>query len=177
MSNESTRVDPLFRDSPCRASTAMAAAASVVEAAPLGPDAPLAVAVVDMNGRLVGTAVARHDAPLIIGRHEQCGLRIADHRVGLRQLAILPVVAAGGVQTRLWDLRTELPMHTLGRELATAITATGSFAVTFGSWTVVARAFGTLESVSSRCVASSGRHSLLLAMAQRRSPESSRWLL
>jgi len=101
----------------------------------------LAAAVVGPAGELLGSVGATAFAPLVIGRHENCDLRLLDPSIALRQCVLLRGHARPGAHatTHVWDLRTDCPLVTVEGQNASALRAHGAFTLRFGGYALVVR--------------------------------------
>ena len=83
------------------------------------------VAAVDPRGRVVDACFVPDRAALVVGRHTECGLRLAGGAVSLRHVALLARRAAGRMHVHLWDLNTEQPFTTEDAATASALVSDG----------------------------------------------------
>lgn len=105
------------------------------------------VAAVDPRGRVVDACFVPDRASLVVGRHTECGLRLAGGAVSLRHVALLARRAAERMNVHLWDLNTEQPFRTEDAETASALVSDGPvyFAVAeYALWAVPSASLSAL---------------------------------
>lgn len=91
------------------------------------------VAAVASNGRLLESLVLPDRRSLIVGRHTQCGLRIDDDTVALRQVAALMRCEGTRPVLHLRDLGTALPFLTEDGSPTSGVIADGPLYIAMGS--------------------------------------------
>lgn len=85
----------------------------------------LAVAAVDSRARVVGACLVPDRTALVIGRHTECGLRLTNAAVALRQMALLARHDGERMAVHLWDLNTEQPFSTEDGATTSALVSDG----------------------------------------------------
>ena len=91
------------------------------------------VAAIASNGSLLGSLVLPDRRSLILGRHTQCGLRIDDATVALRQVAALMRCEGTRPVLHLRDLGTALPFVTEDGLPSAGVIADGPLYIAMGS--------------------------------------------
>jgi hypothetical protein len=97
------------------------------------------VAAVDGLARVVEAVVVEAGHSLVIGRHTQCGLRLLDETVALRQLVAhaQATSTASAPIIRLWDLNTHEPFTTEDGQPNAAVIAEGTLYVAVGQYALL----------------------------------------
>jgi hypothetical protein len=85
----------------------------------------LAVAAVDSRARVVDACLVADRTALVIGRHTECGLRLPNGAVALRQAALLARHDGDRMQVHAWDLNTEQPFTTEDDATTSALVSDG----------------------------------------------------
>jgi hypothetical protein len=91
------------------------------------------VAAVDPSARVTASLLLHDRRALILGRHTQCGLRIDDDTVALRQVAALVRCEGARPVIHLRDLGTSLPFHTEDGAASAGVIADGPLYIAMGS--------------------------------------------
>ncbi|MEO5727075.1 MAG: hypothetical protein ABI134_20220, partial [Byssovorax sp.] len=91
------------------------------------------IAAVDANARVTASLLLHDRHALILGRHTQCGLRIEDSTVALRQVAALVRCEGGRPIVHVRDLGTSLPFVTEDGSLNSGVIADGPLYIAMGS--------------------------------------------
>lgn len=102
----------------------------------------LAVAAVDSRARVVDACFVADRAALVIGRHTECGVRLPNAAVALRQIALLARHDGDRMQVHAWDLNTELPFSTEDGATTSALVSDGAVylaAAEYALWVVPAQ--------------------------------------
>lgn len=135
--NEATRLGHLAELPHLDCEDARAAASLALRRLLRRPGMLLGAAVVDARGELVGACATGKGRPLVVGRHAQCDLRLDEDGLPLRHLVLLPRPGRDGVRADCWELRSELPLHTVTGHAVGSLRGIGDFCATFGSYVLV----------------------------------------
>lgn len=92
-----------------------------------------AVAAVDTSARVTSSLLLLDRRALIVGRHTQCGLRVEDDTVALRQVAALVCCEGGRPVVHLLDLGTSVPFITEDGLASAGVIADGPLYIAMGS--------------------------------------------
>lgn len=93
-----------------------------------------AVAAVGPDARVVEALLIADRRSLVIGRHTQCGLRLPEEAIALRQIAVLARFEQQKPVLHLWDLRTGMPFMTEDQSPSGALVADGPFYASVGAY-------------------------------------------
>ncbi len=111
----------------------------------------LAVAAVDSRARVVATCLVPDRTALVIGRHTECGLRLPNAAVALRQMALLARHDGERMAVHLWDLNTEQPFSTEDGATTSALVSDGPVCVSISEytlWIIPARTLAALPAAA-----------------------------
>lgn len=100
------------------------------------PEPSVVIAAVDVAGQVVAARRVFHRHAVILGRHEQCGLRLPAHSIALRQLAALVQLDGGRSVVHVRDLATRLPFLTEDRTPTAGVTADGPLFLGVGEYAI-----------------------------------------
>lgn len=101
--------------------------------APIASGPAFVVAAVDPSARVTASLLLHDRRALILGRHTQCGLRIDDETVALRQVAALLRCEGARPILHLRDLGTDLPFMTEDGAPTAGVIADGPLYIAMGS--------------------------------------------
>jgi hypothetical protein len=100
----------------------------------VAPEPSIAVVAVGADARVFEALLLGDHRALLIGRHTQCGLRLPEETVALRQIAVLACFDGPQSILRLWDLRTESPFVVEDGQPSGAVVADGPLYAAIGSY-------------------------------------------
>jgi hypothetical protein len=139
----------------------------------------LVIAAVDSRARVVDACLVRDRTALVIGRHSECGLRLSNAAVALRQIALLARHDGDRMQVHLWDLNTEHPFSTEDGAATSALVSDGPVYLAteeYVLWIVPSQVLSTLpERARDAWEALPERHFLDRRSPSRR-PPARRWV-
>jgi len=90
------------------------------------------VAAIDVSGQVVAARRVFHRQAVIVGRHEQCGVRLPALSIALRQVAALVQLDGGACRIHVRDLATRQPFRTEDGKPSAGVTADGPLYVAVG---------------------------------------------
>jgi hypothetical protein len=94
------------------------------------------VVVVDPTGQVVAGRRVFGGTAVVLGRHEQCGVRLPADMIALRQLVALVQDEGGTMRIHLRDLATRLPFRTEDGSRSAAVVAEGPLYVAIGDYAI-----------------------------------------
>jgi hypothetical protein len=92
------------------------------------------VAAVDVSGDVVASRRILSKSAVVVGRHDQCGLRLPGHTVALRHVVALVQLDGDRTLTHLRDLATRQPFLTEDRRPSSSLTADGPLYIALGEY-------------------------------------------
>jgi hypothetical protein len=103
------------------------------------PRPSVLVAAVNARARVVEAVIVEAGHSLILGRHTECGLRLPDETLSLRQLVLhaWPETAGAAPLIRLWDLNTGRPFLTEDGQPNVAVIAEGTLYACVGEYALL----------------------------------------
>jgi hypothetical protein len=107
--------------------------------ASIAPRPAVLVAAVNARARVVEAVIVEAGHSLILGRHTQCGLRLPDETLSLRQLVLHASSETAGAAPliRLWDLNTGRPFITEDGQPNVAVIAEGALYASVGEYALL----------------------------------------